>query len=291
MSRNVAGTRSVVPMVGTTPTQEVLLVTPDMARRWLAQNTSNNRPLSQATVQLYARDMREGRWQLTHQGIAFNPTGELVDGQHRLHAIVMADIPIEMTVARGFRIEYDSPIDQGRNRSTAAIMHRSGRWVTIVRCLRHMSAGSVDKISSKASLGELQTAAALHQQAITAVYDALGQKLQGGVLAAIAWCLPLNPDAVLGFGYQVRDGEMLERGDPAFALRMWLSRHRRAPSSDHIYVTCSALRAVLEGYRLSCVVAGPTGYRWSCGRRRALRIPATPDTSVVSLEPNRAADE
>ena len=38
-----------------------------------------------------ARDMKAGHWRLTHQGIAFDPAGVLIDGQHRLWAIVESD--------------------------------------------------------------------------------------------------------------------------------------------------------------------------------------------------------
>lgn len=40
-----------------------------------------------------------------------------VNGQHRLHAVIKANVPVEMAVARGFDVEFDSPIDQGRGRS------------------------------------------------------------------------------------------------------------------------------------------------------------------------------
>jgi hypothetical protein len=35
---------------------------------------------------------------VTHQGIAFDTQGVLVDGQHRLAAIIEADRPVELTV-------------------------------------------------------------------------------------------------------------------------------------------------------------------------------------------------
>jgi hypothetical protein len=69
----------------------VQTVTPKKAAEYLARNTAN-RPLAKRTVREFAQAMRRGEWLVTHQGIAFDTTGALVDGQHRLAAIIEADI-------------------------------------------------------------------------------------------------------------------------------------------------------------------------------------------------------
>src|SRR5215470_2655832 len=76
---------------------KVLTVTPRRASEYLERNTLN-RPLSRRTVREFAEAMRRGEWRVTHQGIAFDAEGALVDGQHRLAAIVEADLPVELTV-------------------------------------------------------------------------------------------------------------------------------------------------------------------------------------------------
>lgn len=42
--------------------------------------------------------MRRGDWLVTHQGIAFDTRGVLVDGQHRLGAVVEADVTVKIAV-------------------------------------------------------------------------------------------------------------------------------------------------------------------------------------------------
>jgi len=66
---------------------KVQAITPTKAAEYLEANTSN-RPLSSATVKSFAEAMSRGDWMVTHQGIAFSAAGVLVDGQHRLAAIV-----------------------------------------------------------------------------------------------------------------------------------------------------------------------------------------------------------
>jgi hypothetical protein len=70
---------------------KVQMVTPVKAGEWLQANTPN-RPLSKPIVKAFAEAMRRGEWVVTHRGIAFDTNGVLVDGQHRLAAIVEADV-------------------------------------------------------------------------------------------------------------------------------------------------------------------------------------------------------
>jgi hypothetical protein len=75
------------------------IVSPAMALAMLAGNVGN-RQIRRAVVAQMAQDMRNGAWVLTHQGVAFAPDGRLLDGQHRLHAVVAAGVSVPMTVAR-----------------------------------------------------------------------------------------------------------------------------------------------------------------------------------------------
>jgi hypothetical protein len=103
----------------------VLLVTvsPDLAARWL-KNNFGNRPLREDTVRAYARDMRNGDWAQTHQGLAFNTEDRLIDGQHRLAAIVRAGKTLELMVTFGLRSKLEGKelttmdcVDRGATRS------------------------------------------------------------------------------------------------------------------------------------------------------------------------------
>src|SRR5437870_5147015 len=80
-------------------------VGPELATRWLEGNV-HNRKLREDVVARYARDMKAGRWLLTHEPIAFNKNGDtLVDGQHRLWAVVESGAtvaPVLTVIARAF---------------------------------------------------------------------------------------------------------------------------------------------------------------------------------------------
>ena len=99
---------------------EVMLVTPSMAREFLAHvdEFQRNRPVRSRVVSQYARDMKNGDWKLTHQGIAFDEKGCLRDGQHRLLAIIESDTPVLMAVTFGLPSCSYEGIDVGVKRNT-----------------------------------------------------------------------------------------------------------------------------------------------------------------------------
>ncbi|TNC26474.1 hypothetical protein [Amycolatopsis alkalitolerans] len=93
-------------------------ITPKKAEEMLAANTAN-RPLSRPLVRSFAEAMRRGDWRVTHQGIAFDANGVLVDGQHRLAAIIEADLPVELTVFTDVPPDTFDVLDTGRKRNAA----------------------------------------------------------------------------------------------------------------------------------------------------------------------------
>ena len=107
---------------------EIVTITPEMAREMLDKNMKSNRRMNHDTILRYARIMKAGGWNLTHQGIAFDCNGNLIDGQHRLNAIIQANIPVQMMVT--YDVErHDGEaftIDVGRRRTTLNIMQISG---------------------------------------------------------------------------------------------------------------------------------------------------------------------
>src|SRR5437763_7148551 len=103
----------------------VQTITPKKAQEYLEHNTAN-RPLSGRTVRDFAQAMRRGEWRVTHQGIAFDTTGALVDGQHRLAAIVEADIPVDVTVFTEVPEGAFDVLDTGKRRNAADVLAIKG---------------------------------------------------------------------------------------------------------------------------------------------------------------------
>jgi hypothetical protein len=73
---------------------------PQQAVRYLTHNTGNRR-VSRAQVEALARDLMQDRWMFNAQPICFARSGWLLNGQHRLHAVILAGREIEVPVVRG----------------------------------------------------------------------------------------------------------------------------------------------------------------------------------------------
>lgn len=103
-------------MTAAGPTTSVETISPTTAAAWLAHNT-HNRTLNRVTVAVYARDMKAGRWHFTGEAVKWSTGGVLLDGQHRLAAIIEADVPVKMVVVRGLVPESQDAMDTGRRRT------------------------------------------------------------------------------------------------------------------------------------------------------------------------------
>ena len=96
----------------------VITVTPAMAKSWLEhRNVERQRTYSQGSAAKWAAEMRAGRWKTTHQGIAFDWDGFLLDGQHRLGAIVLVGRPIELDIRVGCDPGTFDVLDTGNKRA------------------------------------------------------------------------------------------------------------------------------------------------------------------------------
>jgi hypothetical protein len=109
---------------------EVIDVTPEMAKEWLKFNTAN-RNMNLSLVARYKKDMLEGKWSMTHQGIAFYEDGTLCDGQTRLKAIVDSGCTIPFLVTFGIERACGSDVDAHRARNLVDAIKIGGlaNWI------------------------------------------------------------------------------------------------------------------------------------------------------------------
>ncbi|MBO2461707.1 hypothetical protein [Actinomadura violacea] len=116
-------------------TMRAEVITPEQALEYaaLAGNPPpgrRQRPEAKRSIADYARTMREGKWRLTHQGIAFstNPDGTewLFDGQNRMQACMESGVPIPMVVWRNANPDTFGVVDSGKRRSIGDTLYSKG---------------------------------------------------------------------------------------------------------------------------------------------------------------------
>ena len=102
----------------TLPTARYKEITPKIAAEMLDKNTKQCRLISKSRVEALARELRANEWLPTSQGIGFDQDDILIDGQHRLSAIIATNITIpSMLVCYGLRPKAKYKIDVGNKRT------------------------------------------------------------------------------------------------------------------------------------------------------------------------------
>lgn len=218
---------------------EVVTLTPHEARELLDNTNTRNRPLNPNTVETYSKVIKEGRWRVTHQGIAFDTNGSLLDGQHRLAAIAQAGVPVRIMMTHNVDPDEFSVIDIGRRRTpadalgVAGIEHNRNQIASVARFLRNYDrldqGGWTDKHSARLDNSSI----------LDAVEDYGANKLNSAArigtthgrlsginitaLSAFFYLLHYRHNTplveVMKFIQGVSSGAGLEAGDPRLALR------------------------------------------------------------------------
>lgn len=94
---------------------------PSRAKHYLDTCNRNNRPINRERVRLYAAEMTAGRWRLNPQGIAFDRSGQLLNGQHTLAAVVASGVTLDLYTHHQVLPDAQGVMDQGLPRTAAQI--------------------------------------------------------------------------------------------------------------------------------------------------------------------------
>lgn len=100
-------------------------IDPARAAAYLEHN-AKNRPIRPVHVNALARDIEAGAWMLNAQPICLDTQGRLLNGQHRLSAVIASGQSIEAVVARGVDDGSFQTYDTGRRRSAVQSTELAG---------------------------------------------------------------------------------------------------------------------------------------------------------------------
>lgn len=126
------------------------VIDPATAKRMLALS-GGNRVLRPKSVDAYAQEMLIGNWPLTHQGIAFDINGRLIDGHHRLSAVVKSGVTVTMNVTYNVSPDAALCIDTGRARNMADQLRIPDREAALLNlALRISTKSTVSRVKTRA---------------------------------------------------------------------------------------------------------------------------------------------
>lgn len=106
-------------------------ITPLLAKELLNRTTTLNRNVKRDMVRHYAKLMLKGQFHETHQGIALDHKNNVIDGQHRLHAVIKAGetnpgIAVPLRVTTGCDPKSFQFIDSGAIRTHGDVLQADG---------------------------------------------------------------------------------------------------------------------------------------------------------------------
>lgn len=104
-----------------TPYAVRMRITPGVAAEILRDRNPKNRPIESRRVARYIADITSGRWHVHGSSIQFNREGSLIDGQHRLRAVMMSGQSADFMMTFGISNDAAIAIDEGRPRSNTDV--------------------------------------------------------------------------------------------------------------------------------------------------------------------------
>ena len=210
-------------------------VTPEIAQELLNNPRPINRPISRERVLFWAEMMVKGNFDPNVMWIQIDWNGGLINGQHRLSAIIESNIPQRMWVQRGCDPAMIHKIDTGykRTASNSIAMERFADANAVAGVIRAIHIISSNELKLKMHNQEIVEWAVLYREEIQSTVRAWRQ------VAAPYYSYWY---AALGFIYTHRlneadtaetirevfkSGVPSRKGCPAHAAREWMAQHSR----------------------------------------------------------------
>jgi hypothetical protein len=191
---------------------------------------------------------------------------------------------VEMLVIFNEGTQLHDPIDRIRPRSVAFITGRNASVNAALNSLRSLEAGY--QSVSNFTVAESDAVWEKYGEDIERFVSRVpAGRLHGGFLAGCVWAYPVDSATVISFAKKVVTGEMIQRGDPAFAYRHWRDANGRVNSWELSMATLNCVRHSIAGNTMMrSVYIGESGYRAITTKRRALKVPNTPGPMLVPTE-------
>lgn len=230
-------------------------VTPDMAKDMLERNLVN-RTLKPGRAQRYANAMMSGNWPFVVDPIRVTEDYEILDGQHRLTAVMLSGCTVRMLIVSGIPREHQRFMDAGRVRTASDDIHMLGlknstivgstarllltitnepaegeEWDREVRVGAY--SGKVTAVSRYEVVDYAEKHTNLEASAEIGMRASFGCRSQPTTLSLTHYMARrIDPYKADEFMSRLTSGTGLEEGNPIHAARETINRNRRDGARD-----------------------------------------------------------
>ena len=251
------------------PKAEIRQITPDWAKQVLDKHNKSiidgefrQRPLNEKVVRQYASDMKAGNWALTGQGISFDSDGNLLDGQHRLAAIISAGMTVPMLVMWDLDpdnggVKTINLFDIGKKRNAAQQLKINGmnyysELASGARALLCLVRGN---IRTNTTVPQVIATADLMKNNMTNMIEVLSagnqkHKTRGYILAPLVLLGTVEPDAAELFATEFNEMTNLKKTSPVLHYARFLDRPSHIKGGTNY--TLFAMKALCSALFLYC---------------------------------------
>jgi len=221
---------------------EVRDITPAIATEMLKRN-QRNRNVSESHVKFLSNEMKNGNWMFDGQPIRFAEGGRLLDGQHRLSAIIDSSTTQELLIITGINPDTFKVMDTGKNRNASDVFSIEGidyanAVSATTRIIYNISKGKAEAGSGKMSNSTILAFYYQNPRILEFVKDSqkiyieFGRVLSHSYISAFKYLMAeKNIEASEEFWNKTCTGLGLEEGSAILALRKKLISDKIAKTS------------------------------------------------------------
>lgn len=215
-----------------------VIITPAKAVEMLKKN-DRNRPISLKRVRAYANEMKARRWKLNGDSIKFNHS-RLIDGQHRLLAIIEARTSIKTLVITGLNDGVFDTIDRGFTRTGGHMLAIDGEVnannlsAAINTCIRYEDRANTMHMRSTVSTAHMKEFLRHHPRIRDLTQWSIGQRkhclMSVSTMAALRFLVEKgNVKMSDRFWEKFLSGDNIGKTDPVGLLRKRFIRDKNSP--------------------------------------------------------------
>jgi len=216
-----------------------VVVSPKVAAYWLLEFNTHNRGIRGAGVSALAVDIMTGGWDLNGESVKFSADLAILDGQHRLKAVVAAGSPVPLLLVTGLEPLSQDTIDVGIKRSFADILKLAGETdcvnlATVTAAVARWKTDQIRGAKISLSVPVLKRVFRDHPEirdatvAIRQVHKRIGP-VRNSVVGLSWWLFAgINPGDARFFFDQLCAGTGMGANDPIWRLREVLLKNAAA---------------------------------------------------------------